>query len=317
MLAWSTESLPERDRFEHWREERAKHLFGVTLELAPEHRSRFQGAFSAQSVGGAQLVELRASAYRVHRSRSDIARAPSGSFCIAHQVSGGGVLVTAGTETPVTAGAIVVGRPDLPFENIPAAQDAFACRIVRVPLARLDALAPGAAPHGYRVLQPGPGLPALFADYVASFVTQAPHLSGLAAEVALDTLLRLALLARGSGDARAPSARAAIRMGLLGRAHDLIERRLHEPGFSPERAASALAVSTRQLHVLFEPTGTTFSRHLRARRVARARFILETSPRTSVTEAAYASGFESLSTFFRSFRTAYGCAPGDVRRPDG
>lgn len=317
MLTWSTESLPPRDRFEHWREERARQLFGVSIELAPEKRLRFQGTFTLRRLGDCTLAELQASAYNVRRGPADIARTPSESFCIVQQVAGGGLLVTGGGETPVTAGTIVTGQLDLPYDNVPAPQDTFACRVLRLPRSRLPQRAPADEPYALQPLPRGPGLPALFAAYLDSFVVQAPHLAGPAAEAAVDTLLHLALLARGAGEPRAATARAAVRMALLDRAYALIERRLHEPGLSPEQIAAALGVSIRQLHNLFEPTGTTFGRHLRARRVARARRTLETSPRTSVTEAAYASGFDSLSTFFRLFRAAYGCAPGDVRHLGG
>ncbi|WP_457106686.1 helix-turn-helix domain-containing protein [Methylobacterium sp. P5_C11] len=313
MLTWSTESLHPRDRFVQWREERARQLFGVSIELEPQKRLRFQGAYTLLRLGDTAIAELTASAYRVSRTPSDIARTPSDAFCICQQVAGGGLLKAGGREMPVAAGAIMMGQLDLSYESVPAPQDSFACRIVRLPASRITQLVRGGDAHPFRLLENGAGLSALFAAYLESFVVQAPHLTGSVAEAAIDTLLHLALLARGAGEPRADSARAAIRAGLLDRAHALIERRLHEPGLSPAQVAAALGISIRQLHILFEPTGTSFGRHLRMRRVARARRILEAAPRTSVTEAAYASGFDSLSTFFRSFRAAYGCAPGDVR----
>jgi AraC-like DNA-binding protein len=313
MLTWSTESLHPRDRFEHWREERARRLFGVSIELEPGKRRHFQGAYTLRSLGAAAIAALTASAYRVRRGPSEIAGGPSDAFCICHQVAGGGLLVAGGREIPVTPGTVVIGQLDLPYDTVPAVQEGFSCRIVRLPLSQVARVAPGGGAYPFRPLSPGPGLPALFAAYLDSVIAQAPHLTGPAADAAADTLLHLALLAREAGEPRADSARGAVRTALLDRVHALIERRLHEPGLSPAQVAAALGVSVRQLHILFAPTGTSFSRHLRMRRVARARRILETAPRTSVTEAAYASGFDSLSTFFRSFRAAYGCAPGDVR----
>lgn len=313
MLTWSTEHLPAQDRFDSWREERAKRVFGVSIELPREKRLGFRGAVSAFQVGGALIAELTASAYRVRRDASDIARAPSDAFCISQQIEGAGFLVAGGREIRVDAGAIVTGQTDLPYENLPDAQEGFSCRIVRLPLSRVSDAVSVREPFALRPVAPSPGVPALFASFLASFLDQAPHLSEPAAEVAVDTLIRLALLARGAGDARGGSAREALRMALLDRARETIERRLHQPGLSPALVAAALGISTRQLHVLFEPTGTSFGRHLLARRLARARLILETSPRASVTDVALASGFDGLSTFFRGFRAAYGCSPGEVR----
>lgn len=63
MYTWSTEQVDPRDRFDYWREVRAKGLFGVTAELEPEHRRNFFGEFSLRKLGDAGLVELRASPY--------------------------------------------------------------------------------------------------------------------------------------------------------------------------------------------------------------------------------------------------------------
>src|SRR3972149_4626953 len=85
---WSTDELPRQDRFAHWREVRAKNLYGVTVELDKERHFDFHGAMSAARVGSATLVEMHASSYRVRRTDADIARAPSDSLCIYQQLDG-------------------------------------------------------------------------------------------------------------------------------------------------------------------------------------------------------------------------------------
>jgi transcriptional regulator GlxA family with amidase domain len=69
----------------------------------------------------------------------------------------------------------------------------------------------------------------------------------------------------------------------------------------------------RQLHLLFEPTDKSFSRTLLALRLVEARRQLESVPHLTVTEIGLACGFDSLATFYRTFRQAYGMAPGDAR----
>ena len=75
-----------------------------------------------------------------------------------------------------------------------------------------------------------------------------------------------------------------------------------------------LKISVRQLHLLFEPTATSFARYVLARRLERACLLLVQVPRRSVTDVAFAAGFESLSTFYRTFRAAYGISPDDFRQ---
>ncbi|MDP4023407.1 helix-turn-helix domain-containing protein [Methylobacterium sp. NEAU 140] len=116
---------------------------------------------------------------------------------------------------------------------------------------------------------------------------------------------------------RRPGGMPAPREDLLTRAQDLIERELHRADLSPARVAARLGISVRKLHLVFEPSGESFTRRVLARRLARADRLLRDAPDRSVTEVAYAAGFESLSTFFRSYRAAYGASPGERRAEAG
>ena len=75
MYRWCTDEVEPHDRFDFWREVRAKGLFGITVELERERRADFFGEFSLRQLGGAGLVELKASHYTVERSVTDIAHA--------------------------------------------------------------------------------------------------------------------------------------------------------------------------------------------------------------------------------------------------
>jgi AraC-like DNA-binding protein len=98
---------------------------------------------------------------------------------------------------------------------------------------------------------------------------------------------------------------------------------LADPGLTPEKAAAALKMSVRQLHLLFEPSGTSFAQHVLQRRLEECRAaLLNPVGGRSVAEIAFAWGFNSLATFHRNFREAFGITPGEVRgaaasRPSG
>ena len=77
--------------------------------------------------------------------------------------------------------------------------------------------------------------------------------------------------------------------------------------------ARELGISLRQVHVLFEPTGQSFARTLTAMRLADASRMLVAQPARSVTDIAYRCGFDSIATFYRAFRAAYGMTPNDAR----
>ena len=104
------------------------------------------------------------------------------------------------------------------------------------------------------------------------------------------------------------------RTARLQAARAFIENNLAWTELNPANAARALGISVRQLHLLFEPTGTTFSRHLLARRLERVRLALADGPRRKVLDVAFSCGIESSTVFYRAFRDAYGMNPTDYRR---
>jgi AraC-like DNA-binding protein len=105
-----------------------------------------------------------------------------------------------------------------------------------------------------------------------------------------------------------------VRHVRLQAARDFVERHLHRSDLKPEVAARALHISVRQLHLLFRPTGMSFSRYVLARRLERARFMLEAEPDRKVISIALECGIESSSVFYRGFHAHFGVNPTHHRR---
>ena len=132
-------------------------------------------------------------------------------------------------------------------------------------------------------------------------------------EAAVANIGQLALLARGRVAPSSPESRAALQFGQLHAARQNLVQNLFRPDLSPTLVADLLGVSVRQIHRLFEPTGESFSRTLTTLRLAEAHQQLRGDVTRPVADIAFACGFESLATFYRVFRRAYGLSPGDVR----
>ena len=304
--------MPDQDRFDYWRELRAKNIFGVTADLAKEQRPAFRGAMAALRVGSATVVEMHASAYQVRRHDADIERAPSDSLCIYQQLGGACWFETAkGGEFILDQGSLATSNSDLPYATTPTSDQGFHLQLVKIPLARYKDLIARPSDIDARPL-PTTALAALLSSLFTAFVEQSPHLKGAAAEIAVQTLAQLAFAARGLAAADSEPGRDAIRQAQLAAAREIIDRNLHRP-LSAAAVAAMLKISVRQLHSLFEPTATSFARYVLARRLERACLLLVQVPRRSVTDVAFATGFESLSTFYRTFRAAYGISPDDFR----
>lgn len=97
------------------------------------------------------------------------------------------------------------------------------------------------------------------------------------------------------------------------RAAQLIRER-HSEHVSLAEIAEAVELSRERLSRLFHQTlGITFSDYLNEVRLGEARQRLANQTIT-ITEIAYASGFQSLSQFNRRFRAAEGMSPGQYRK---
>lgn len=315
MLSFSTDDLAPEDRFDHWCEVRGRALFGVTIELAPEKRRDFHGRFSAVPIGGAVFAEMKASSYRVSRTRADISRLSSDSISISHQVRGAGWMDLGNENVHFLAdGALAVSHSDHELAATPLRSDGFHFRTLKIPSSLFPAIADVA-----RRVTPEPFAasnrmtPLIFGTF-EHLIANAASLS--APEPLLRDIAQLVLLARGLVTAGTAESRAALRSGHLCAARKLMDDNLHRPELTPEWVAHAFGISVRHLHVLFEPTGTSFARTLTAMRLEQARRLLLALPKAPVEQIASNCGFDSLATFYRVFRRAFGRTPRDLRAGD-
>ena len=309
MLSFSTDDLPPQDRFDHWCEVRGKSLFGVTIELEREKRDSFQGRFSATPIGDAVLAEMTASSYRVSRTPADIARVSSDSLSIGLQIRGPGWMKIKGDRVHlVREGDVTISHANMMFAGTPERSDGFDFRTLKIPLT--NDLALGARTHD---LFPEPLMQGARLTRLIKATLSALEHDPFQASGEIESIARLALIARGRLAQGSPEGRAALRAGFLHAAREIMIRDLHRPDLSSATVAAELAISLRQVHVLFEPTGLSFARSLTAMRLKEARRLLGLTPARQVADIAYACGFDSIATFYRVFRSAYGMTPGDVR----
>lgn len=122
--------------------------------------------------------------------------------------------------------------------------------------------------------------------------------------------------------ARTPSAvrgaaMGAIRIGHLSLARRLITRHLSNAALTPAFVAGLLGISVRHLYALFKASDMSFAQTVTAQRIAESRRLLREAPERSISQIAFASGFESLATFYRAFHAAHGASPGDFRAQGG
>jgi AraC-like DNA-binding protein len=315
MPTWSTDSLPAAERFPFWREVRAKNLFGVSVELEPSRQATFHGTFSAEPIANSTLVELHASPYSVRRTSADIGRAPGDSICIYQQVRGGAWFSTAkGAEFTVSAGAVATSHTDLTYATRPTTNEGFHLRILKIPFSTCLPFLRREADLSPQPLGGEQKLGGLLSSYFTAFLAQASQLAEPDTEAAVLALAQIALAIRGLVASHDEPMRAAVRTGRLTCARQLIAQNFHRTELSPAMIAAMLGISVRQLHLLFEPTGMSFARYVMSKRLAQACSLLGQFVQRPVSSIAFACGFESLATFYRAFRNAFGVSPTDYRQ---
>lgn len=316
MFRWCTDEVEPRDRFDYWREVRAKGLFGVTAELARERRADFVGEFSLRQLGGASLVELKASPYTVERSTSDIAATPGDAICVYQQLGSGGWFGgIRASDFSIANGSFATSHTDLPYRTAPLGAGGFHLRILKIPLSNIpaqDSRMRELAPRTFFDPALAPLLAACFADLgeIAGAATDA----GSAVQTSLvQALGHLALMERGVVRPGSRRGQAALRTARLSQARRLIAHHLQDPNLAPAMVADLLGVSVRHLHMLFETAEKSFSQTVTEERLEQSRRLMQEKPERLVADIAASCGFESLATYYRVFNAAYGMAPGDFR----
>lgn len=313
MYRWCTDEVEPHDRFDYWREVRAKGLFGVTAELEREQRAGFYGEFSLSQVGNGGLVELKASSYAVERSQADIGYAPGDSICVYQQLGGGGWFGgMRSSDFAIANGSFATSHTDLPYRTKPLGDAGFHLRILKIPvsgLATQDKRMRELAPKPFNDPALAPLLDACFADLGEAAATEgAPDALPL-----VQALGHLALIERGIVRPGSRRGQGALRTARLSLARRLIARHLQDPDLAPAGVADLLGVSVRHLHMLFEVADRSFSQTVTEERLKRSRRLMREAPERLIADIAASCGFESLATYYRVFNAAYGMAPGDFR----
>ena len=114
----------------------------------------------------------------------------------------------------------------------------------------------------------------------------------------------------GASDEGTERGRDSLRSAQLAAVKRYVDLHLADPGLTPASAAAALGISARQLHRLFEPSGSSFARYVLRQRLLRCRDTIAGATGTgrSVVDIAFGWGFNSMATFYRAFVSEFGIA---------
>ncbi len=310
--ALAVDHIGEDDRFAYWREQWCQGTAGVTGELAPGERHGFYARATAWTAPCVIRMRLETGPFLVSRGLPEISRHGLENWiCLYQEVSDGAAFQHAGNEFNTRRGDLLLTDPTIPFSSRPLSAHDY--RRWMLPRAWIEPHLPSGRRPLSAQLTGSHGTNGLVQAYLHALDDAIDECDSAELPGVIDNFCRLLALACGSGP---DDQRAATRAAKLRQVTDYIALHLSEPDLTPARVAAAMKISVRQLHLLFEPTATSFAEHVMGRRLEECRAILESpaSRARSVTDIAYAWGFNSLASFYRAFRQRFGVSPGMVRR---
>src|SRR5580658_4813700 len=312
---FSTDDLPPRDRVRFWYDYFAKQAHSITPGEIPD-----PGAFRAEAggrvAGEFALLNIESGLERVQRTGADVARDKAEAFFI-RRFRRPLIWKAAPRSTPVDLihdpGDFCVSSTEWRFDAESKGTASF--EMLVVPQAALSPLLAGG--RLTRPFRPPGATPigSLLSAAMDAAKAQAPFLPDELGEAVLSNLCGLVALACGASDEGAERGRDSLRSAQLAAVKRHVDLHLADSELSPASAAAAVGVSVRQLHRLFEPSGSSFARYVLRQRLLRCRDTIAGATGTgrSVVDIAFGWGFNSMATFYRAFVSEFGSPPAVLR----
>lgn len=306
---FDTDYLPERDRYDQWRDSLGV-LFGYDLdESVPA--DAFRACIDNSLFGHIALTRFAASAANYERNAARIAHDGVDMLVFQWAVEGPCRFELGGEVHGCAIGDLMIMDTSRPYKSWHAKQRNFT---LSIPRALLLNEVPGLDDVHLKTLAADSAM----ANMLRSHVLAMDHNAGSFSHAAALSMVQptVALCAAGIRAALgfASDDSAPLRLALRQRADRVITQRLNDPDLTPERVAAAVPCSRSRLYALYRDDGgvASYIRQMRLKAVLQDLV----SPRHRLrTIAAIADkwGFDKAPGFNRAFKQAFGFTPGEAR----
>ncbi len=311
MDVYSTTGVPMGRRTSYWNEVYTSHFARVTFD--PVSRENFQAELRTGNIGPLGLARVSYNAANVERTRSHIDRTRQHLFSFVLHLRGRGVFTHYGHNTLLDEGDFTLSDNAEPHHlNLQGPADVI---IVQSPPEVLKTYLPSPERLCGLRLPAHEGFTSIAAAMMRSLMDQlergvSPRFSQMVVRNVLEVMATSYAMVfdKGVGDCSVAGARRV-------QARCFIEAHLKDPELSPTTIARALDVSPRYLRMLFAADRETVSEYILRRRLEEcARNLASSMWRgQTITEIAFAGGFNSTTHFSRAFRQQFGVTPRQYR----
>ncbi len=303
---WTTADMPARERFGAWRDTlSATHLDWDLVGTEPD----FHADVTERRVNDLRLVGCRCDPCEGFRASDHLARQENDYIGILFELAGSELVRQGDREATLSPGDFVIwdSRHQMEFR-------------VLEPLKKITILVPRTAMRRFlpevdaivgMCVEGADGLGPLVGAHLRQLSAALETLEDRDLRLVTDTTLELV-----SAGLR-PKLESLPFVGgdLFDRLRAYIDERLPDPELSPSQIAEENKISVRYLHKIFSSRGQSVSRWIQKQRLYRCRRALEQDARErSITDIAFAWGFNDTAHFSRSFRAEFGTSPREFRK---
>jgi AraC-like DNA-binding protein len=312
MDVYSTAGVPAGRRTNYWNEVYTSHFAQASFD--PMSREDFQAELRTGTVGPLALARVSYNAADVERTRSHIDKTRQRMFSFVLHLRGRGVFTHYGHSTTLDEGDFTLSDNAEPHHlRLEGPADVI---IVRCPPDVLKTYLPSPERLCGLRLPARQGFTSIAAAMMRSLMDQLerglpPRFSQRVVRNVLEVMATSYAMVFDEGGVADCSATGTRRV----QARCYIEAHLTEPDLTPATVARALHVSPRYLRMLFAADHETASGYILRRRLEECARQLANSLRRgqTITEIAFAGGFNSATHFSRAFRYQYRLTPGQYR----
>lgn len=308
VLKFSTDMLPERDRYDAFREEFARQV--THLDVQREEKGSFYAHFSFATLGALNCGSVDFSPASYGRTPELLTDGNDDFVLFINR----GSAIHESRKDQVTAHGGAILQDNSQAGRV-SSEDVGSLLNIRIPRKLLMSVVPTAEDLVGSAINPNSTALRLLHNYVAMLLddsTEQPQTLAVAGQHIVDLI---ALAIADNAETAAMRTSIGLKAARTLAVRRSIQERLGDPELSLALIAKVNGISERYVQALLEEQDTSLTDYVLEQRLALAHRLLSNPMHRQrrISDIAYGAGFSDLSHFNRSFRRRYGRTPSEVR----